>query len=733
MATSIKVSFQNDIRRFKVDLSRPDAFENIVEQFKASFSVPKETRVLLKYHDDENELITVSSSAELVEATRLIADLGQKSLKLVAFVDAGDVPPANDDDKSDVSTGSFVDVPVKTAASDEPKASPPAASAPLTVEEAKNVTVEDCPCESDPELKAAVAEPPADNKPAEPAQQAQEAVPLEELFALLRAPLVDFVGKPKAQESLRSVVPQIIQGVFSNCLTPEAALDLFFASLDSSLHEHPFVQAVKTHRSALLKHLQNPPTLLDGGCGLFSALAAPLSALLPFVDFELDVDVQTPADDLECPFLANLQAGAKEIPAAQDGKPVHANIRCDSCNVSPIVGVRYKCCKCYDYDLCGDCEAKGMHSSAHVMLKINCPPPAPHRFDEQGRAIHANVACDSCNQLPLLGTRFKCAVCPNFDLCETCEQKGNHPIDHPLLKIREPVEHPRRWHGHRHPLVGMTHRMFGPRCHRRFLSTSPETEGPAAASEGPRSSWRRGCRRPVSRCLPAEVFTPSAEAIQHSARFLADLTIPNKSFCLPRVVLRKVWLMRNNGVHPWDGVSLAFESGTVCPASPAALQAVYKAAPGEDVEVAVDVLTPPAAGHHFGYFCLRTAKGQVFGDRIWVEVNVAEPPAEKQQPATAVVTVPRVNVAPEPEPVPAPAPAPAKVEAAAPAPAQASVAVPDQPAVPAVAASAAPARPFQYARELELLVGMGFADRDRNLQALKTTRGDIAAAVERLL
>lgn len=42
---------------------------------------------------------------------------------------------------------------------------------------------------------------------------------------------------------------------------------------------------------------------------------------------------------------------------------------------------------------------------------------------------------------PLIGIRYKCAICENFDLCEKCESKGDHP--HPLLKIRVPNQAPK--------------------------------------------------------------------------------------------------------------------------------------------------------------------------------------------------------------------------------------------------------------------------------------------------
>jgi len=60
------------------------------------------------------------------------------------------------------------------------------------------------------------------------------------------------------------------------------------------------------------------------------------------------------------------------------------------------------------------------------------------QYDEQGRIIHPHITCDGCNR-PLTGIRYKCAECDNFDLCEECEAKNEHPAEHVVLKIRKPT------------------------------------------------------------------------------------------------------------------------------------------------------------------------------------------------------------------------------------------------------------------------------------------------------
>lgn len=50
--------------------------------------------------------------------------------------------------------------------------------------------------------------------------------------------------------------------------------------------------------------------------------------------------------------------------------------------------------------------------------------------------VHQKVSCDGCEVSPIVGIRYKCSVCKDFDFCSNCEERLAH--EHPFLKIRHP-------------------------------------------------------------------------------------------------------------------------------------------------------------------------------------------------------------------------------------------------------------------------------------------------------
>lgn len=107
-------------------------------------------------------------------------------------------------------------------------------------------------------------------------------------------------------------------------------------------------------------------------------------------------------------------------PAAEAGPAIHEGVMCDSCQMSPITGIRYKCSKyvetwkpflifhgscpssseCPNFDLCQACMDKGEHNQTHEFLRISVP--------RVKKTVHPGVACNLCGEFPISGTRYKC-------------------------------------------------------------------------------------------------------------------------------------------------------------------------------------------------------------------------------------------------------------------------------------------------------------------------------------
>lgn len=46
--------------------------------------------------------------------------------------------------------------------------------------------------------------------------------------------------------------------------------------------------------------------------------------------------------------------------------------------------------------------------------------------------------CDECDLFPIVGPRYKCQKCANYDMCENCFRIKKHKHNHVFTKIAEP-------------------------------------------------------------------------------------------------------------------------------------------------------------------------------------------------------------------------------------------------------------------------------------------------------
>lgn len=144
---------------------------------------------------------------------------------------------------------------------------------------------------------------------------------------------------------------------------------------------------------------------------------------------------------LQLPVLSPSVTPVVPAPAAA---PVRHAATCNLCDKG-IIGVRYKCLECPDFDVDAECfstHVEQLHPHPFVRLHAREDYVRATQVDLRGR--HERIVCDGCQRSPIVGTRYKCmhSACPDYDLCADCEALPIpvHPRNHPLLKIRWPLE-----------------------------------------------------------------------------------------------------------------------------------------------------------------------------------------------------------------------------------------------------------------------------------------------------
>ena len=59
----------------------------------------------------------------------------------------------------------------------------------------------------------------------------------------------------------------------------------------------------------------------------------------------------------------------------------------------------------------------------------------PKQKKAKNKVEHNGIKCNNCGMFPIIGIRYKCIECDNYNFCEKCEKTRNHP--HLFYKIRK--------------------------------------------------------------------------------------------------------------------------------------------------------------------------------------------------------------------------------------------------------------------------------------------------------
>lgn len=340
----------------------------------------------------------------------------------------------------------------------------------------------------------------------------------------------------------------------------------------------------------------------------------------------------------------------------------------------------------------------------------NTTPSSSASKPSDEESFHAGVICDGC-QGSISGVRYKCSVCPDYDLCSSCEAKNLHDSSHPLLKINKPISrgcpysrpgshpHHRGWRNH------WSHHSNTQNCGpSATTSSSPLNNKPSSSATG----------------TSANNNNPANFPGKFLARFVADVTMPDGTPVTPNQSFFKIWKLRNEGASAWPlGTMLGHVGGDKLSMSDCVPVEVTE--PGEECDITVDMIAPSKPGRYVSYWRLIHPDGSRFGQRVWVDIIVSPQAEEKatetvpQQQATQATQTPQAS---QPE---------ANNSTAAPAITPASN-------TPASLSSPTPAtmEVEEEAPQVTLLLEMGFTDREAVKRALANHQNDILKAVHEL-
>jgi len=290
-----------------------------------------------------------------------------------------------------------------------------------------------------------------------------------------------------------------------------------------------------------------------------------------------------------------------------------------------------------------------------------------------------NAICDSCNKR-IVGVRFKCTDCPDYDLCGECEPKAKtvHNAVHNFVKMETGVRRGCHWRQ-----GGWQHGRRGRGC------------------EAVQASATETCSTSSS---------VLSESINLTSQLVTDVTVDDGTRMPVKTRFLKTWRMRNNGNVAWpEGTKLTHVQGD----SFGVVESVAVAAVGPELEtdISIEMVAPSRAGRYVSNFRLVSPEGVRFGHRVWADIIVVEEEEKKEiveekkvevveEKKVEIVEEKKVEIAHE-----------QKVE-------EVKVEIVEDPILKS---------------HLDQLDSMGFSDRSHNATLLKKNRGDLIAVVHELL
>lgn len=155
--------------------------------------------------------------------------------------------------------------------------------------------------------------------------------------------------------------------------------------------------------------------------------------------------------------------------------------------------------------------------------------------------------------------------------------------------------------------------------------TIPHTSEPAQSPTRPQPA------QTSASASPSATLPPADEKPCDRAAFVSDITVPDGTEFEPGEDFKKTWRLKNDGTCTWNtGYALVFDDGNAMN-GPVSIPMPENVAPGETVDLSVNLTAPSKSGTYRGNWLLRNASGSAFGlgakanQPFYVEIVVGTP------------------------------------------------------------------------------------------------------------
>jgi len=151
---------------------------------------------------------------------------------------------------------------------------------------------------------------------------------------------------------------------------------------------------------------------------------------------------------------------------------------------------------------------------------------------------------------------------------------------------------------------------------------------------------------PTSEPEPTATPAASKDCIDKAA-FYADVTVPDGTPFDPEEEFTKTWKVRNEGSCTWNNYELVFDNGDLMSAE--TINPIPSAAPGEIIDISIEMTAPSRAGAYTGNWQFRANNGATFGlgsageGLLWVKIGVRSPGGGGTTTTTTTTTTESCN------------------------------------------------------------------------------------------